>query len=100
LVFEVFVPELEFPNHEYFTRLQAKAGDMASMRIKDPMMQLMVKINGGNKEMQKRMDQLQTTMTGMEVTMKGVVSDRIGFQKWKPEMESRVKDLTEALKDV
>jgi hypothetical protein len=36
----------------------------------------------------------------MEVTMKGVVSDRIGFQKWKPEMESRLKDLTEALKDV
>lgn len=30
----------------------------------------------------------------------GVVSDQIGFQKWKPEMETRAKDLTETLKDV
>jgi archaellum component FlaC len=32
--------------------------------------------------------------------MKGVVSEQIGFQKWKPEMETKVKDLTETLKDV
>jgi archaellum component FlaC len=100
LVFRAFDPELEFPKHEHFTRLQAKAGNMAPTRSEDPMMQLMVKIEEGNREMQKRMDLLQTTMTGMEVTMKGVVSEQIGIQKWKPEMEMKVKDLTETLKDV
>jgi hypothetical protein len=100
LVFRAFDPELEFPKHEHFTRLQAKAGDMAPTRSEDLMMQLMVKIEEGNREMQKRMDLLQTTMTGMEVTMKGVVSEQIGFQKWKPEMEKKLKDLTETLKDV
>jgi hypothetical protein len=67
---------------------------MAPSCVEDSLVQLITKVDEGNKE------SIQTTMEKMEVTVQGLVNDRGEFQRWQPSIEKKVIDMTEALTDI
>ena len=67
-------PELD-PPHEQWTRLQAKTTKMAPPRPDDPVMQILAKLEEGNRETHRRMENMQKTMANMQTTVKSVMAE-------------------------
>jgi hypothetical protein len=71
---------------------------MAPPRVEDSLSQLMAKIDEGNKETYMWIDSMQSAMEKMENTVKGLVTDRSDFKRWRPEIKANVVEMTEVLK--
>jgi hypothetical protein len=94
----IWYSELELdPPHEHWTRLQAKTTEMAPPRPDDPVMQILAKLEEGNRETHRRMENMQKTMANMETTVKTVMAEQGEFRKWKPEVEAKVQEIADVL---
>jgi hypothetical protein len=60
----------------------------------------MAKIEEGNREIHRRMDSMQSAMANLEATVKDLGTDQSDSQKWRPGIEAKVVEMTEALKSV
>jgi hypothetical protein len=88
------------PPHGYRTRLQEKACGMAPAKAEDPITQLLMKIEEGNKETHRRMELMQGAVGNMESAMKLVVAEQGDLQEWRPEVELKMKEMTETMRSV
>jgi hypothetical protein len=61
---------------------------------------LLAKIEEGNKETHPRMEVTQTAIGNMESTVKSVMGEQVEFQRWRPEVETRVTEIAEALQAI
>jgi hypothetical protein len=77
--------------------LQTKGEEMAPPKGDDPMSQILARIEEGNRETHRRMEEMKVSMSGMETTVRSVLMEQGEFQKWRPEVEHKVSQIGEAL---
>ncbi|XP_035818132.1 F-box domain containing protein isoform X1 [Zea mays] len=70
---------------------------MAPPKGDDPMSQILARIEEGNRETHRRMEEMKVSMSGMETTVRSVLMEQGEFQKWHPEVEHKVSQIGEAL---
>ncbi|XP_008668797.1 uncharacterized protein [Zea mays] len=73
---------------------------MAPAKTDDPLSQLLAKIEEGNKETHRRMEAIQGAVGNMEAAVKVVMTEHGDLQKWKPEVEAKVTEISDALKAI
>ncbi|NP_001142693.1 uncharacterized protein LOC100384518 isoform 1 [Zea mays] len=73
---------------------------MAPAKTDDPLSQLLAKIEEGNKETHRRMEAIQGAVGNMEAAVKVVMTEQGDLQKWKPEVEAKVTEISDALKAI
>jgi hypothetical protein len=61
------------------------------------MMQILAKLEEGNMETHRRMENMQKTMVNMETIVKSVMDEQGEFRKWKPEVEAKVQEIADVL---
>jgi hypothetical protein len=73
---------------------------MAPANTEDPLAQLLVKIEEGNRETHRQMELMQGALGNMETVVKGVMSEQGDLQKWKPEVESKMKEIVDTMRGI
>jgi hypothetical protein len=73
---------------------------MAPAKSDDLVTQLLAKNEEGNKKTHQRMEVMQTAIGNMESTVKSVMGEQVEFQRWRPEVETRVTEIAEALQAI
>lgn len=89
------------PHHKYLTQFETKVGSMAPPKADNLITQLFAKVEEGNLDARRCMETIQTCMTNMEATVKGVMKDHDEMQKWlwHPVVEAKkVQEMTDAIK--
>lgn len=84
------------PIHPHFTRYQARIEAMAPPRVEDPMVQLLAKIEEGN----KMMSEMQSSMKVLENSVKKLSDEHDKVENWKPAVEATLNSLSDTIQDL